>query len=556
VRELFDAVLDQPAELRREFLARACDGDQQLLETVGRLLQAQERSDGILDTPVRQRREVTASVREPGSYIGPYKIIQQLGGGGMGIVYQAVRADEVFQRVCAVKVIREELSTDWLVQRFSQERQILAGLDHGNIARIVDGGSTAEKLPYFVMDYVDGPPITTFCTEHELGPKARLALLQQVCAAVHYLHQHSVIHADLKPPNILVGADGSAKLVDFGIARALSAQQQQPLDKTFMTTGYASPEQLRGERLTPASDVYSLGVILYELLTGTRPYPTPDRSRGEILNDIGNHDPVLPSAKISGQARNDLKGDVDCIVLQAMHRNPAQRYQSAAELRSDIGRYLECRPVRARKGTVFYGSRKFIGRHSGMVVASLVAAILLATTCWEGAVAYRRALYAHQLEDKLREKQNDLGERANQRRLEFQQSGTGKDLPLAKKLQESELQDVKELTDAYRTSFPEAVHVWPGMTPSRRALLDQADQYLRAVERYVGQDPQSREQLANAWLWLANIEGNPQTVNLHDRSGALSSINEAQDLLQKSSGASAGLVEQVNTAARQIEAGK
>jgi serine/threonine-protein kinase len=223
MRELFDAALDQPVETRQQFLADACNGDQKLFETVQRLLSANQRGAGVLDTPVFRRLELEPTANEPGSFIGPYKILRELGGGGMGIVYQVVRADEVFQRVFALKLIRPELSSDWLLERFRQERRILGRLDHLNIARIVDGGSTTEGLPYFVMDFVDGPSISHFCTQHALSIRPRVVLFQQVCAAVQYLHGNGVIHGDLKPPNILIGIDGAAKLVDFGIASVLAS---------------------------------------------------------------------------------------------------------------------------------------------------------------------------------------------------------------------------------------------------------------------------------------------------------------------------------------------
>jgi eukaryotic-like serine/threonine-protein kinase len=560
VRELFDAALDQPAGLRHQFLAEACHGDQQLLETVGRLLRAKERSDGVLDTPVAHRREAAPSPAAPGSFIGPYKILQELGGGGMGIVYQAIRADEVFQRVCAIKVIRPDLSTGRLLDRFRQERQILARLDHPNIARIVDGGSTKDSLPYFVMDFVDGPSIGNFCSEHGLGIRARLALFQQVCAAVQYLHQSGVIHGDLKPPNILVGNDGAVKLVDFGIASALSNAQGQQRDSalSLMTPGYASPEQMRGQPLTPASDVYSLGVILYELLTGNQPYPAANRSRSEILNAIATQDPSAPSTKTVGQIHAELQGDLDRIVLYALHREPGHRYRSAAELSSDIGRYLDHRPVAASNGSLLYKTRKFLIRNNRTAQATFIALVLLGTTSWQGVVAYKRLQYSHQLERRLHREQDEIAERTNERKAELVKSaaaGKAPNSPELKQLQESELRDVKQLTDSYRTSFSEAVRVWPGMTRSRRQLLDQAGTYLHEVEPYVRQDPRAPEQLASAWLWLANIEGNPQTVNLRDHKRATASIHQAQQLLDKAPTAPLALVQQVQAAAKQIAAG-
>jgi serine/threonine protein kinase len=562
VRELFDAALDQPAELRQQFLAGACSGDQKLLDTVGRLLAAQERSAGVLDTPVWQRREAGVNPGEPGSFIGPYKILQELGGGGMGIVYQAVRADEVFQRICAIKVIRPEISTDTLLQRFRQERQILARLDHVNIARIVDGGSTAQGLPYFVMDFVDGPSISKFCTEHSLSVRPRLAFFQQVCAAVEYLHRNNVIHGDLKPPNILVGNDGTVKIVDFGIASALSAvEAQENKALPLMTPGYASPEQMQGKPLTPASDIYSLGVILYELLTGSQPFPGTGRGRLELLNVITSQDPTLPSIAMNSsplpsqrQAGQEFKGDLDAVVLRAMQRDPARRYQSAAELNADIRRFLENRPVKARKTSITHRSQKFFARHRVGVLATFVICALLVTTTWQGLEMHKRYKHSQELENQVHMLQAQFDERVKQLKPELLNSGV--DSPMAKKFQESELHDVKNLAEAYRTSFPEAVRLWPGMTHSRQDLLDRTDQYLRQVEPYVSHDPQASEQLASAWLWLANLQGNPQTINLHDRAAATASINQASRLLEKSPVVSTSLMQQVKASARQIEAAK
>lgn len=571
VRDLFDAALDQPAELRQQFLAGACNGDRQLMETVGRLLAAQERSAGVLDTPVWQRQEAAANPGEPGSFIGPYKILQELGGGGMGIVYQAVRADEVFQRVCAIKVIRPEISTTTLVQRFRQERQILARLDHVNIARIVDGGSTSSGLPYFVMDFVDGPSLTKFCTEHGLSTRPRLLLFQQVCAAVQYLHRRSVIHGDLKPPNILVGDDGTVKLVDFGIASALSGAEDQNKTLPLMTPGYASPEQMQGKPLTPASDVYSLGVILYELLAGTQPFPAANRSRSEVLNAVTSQDPappsmvaganVLPSQRTAAQA---IRGDLDAVVLRAMHRDPSRRYPSPAELNADVRRYLENRTVSARNATLAQRTRKFIARNRSHAVMGFVICALLATCAWEGVEMRQRDLRARHFEELARQAltqgQTDLktheAEIAGEAKEFGATSSSAAKSQLMRQLQDTQIKDVRHLAETYRTSFSEAVRLWPGMTHNRRDMLDQTDRYLHEAEPFVGNDPKAAEQLARAWLWLANLQGNPQTINLHDREAAAVSINEAQRVLERSPGASSLLVEKVKESARQIEAGK
>ncbi len=585
VRELFDSALDQPAEVRRQFLSAACEGDRQLEDTVGRLLSAHERSVGILDTPIRVRGEEPTVHHEDGSYIGSYKIIREIGSGGMGIVYQAVRADEVFQRVCAVKVIRAELSSPRLLQQFRQERQVLAQLDHVNIARIVDGGSTPEGLPYFVMDYVDGPSIFTYCGQHRLSTRARLALFQQVCAAVQYLHLNGVIHGDLKPPNMLVGNDGGVRLVDFGIASALSAHQADGDSLPLMTPGYASPEQMAGKPLSPASDVFSLGVVLYELLTGARPFNLAGCSRSEALACVQNVVPL--SAAASGNASQPGQGDgfvevtreLDSIVLRAMHYDPEQRYQSAAELSAEISCYLQGRPVRAHKKSLLYAGRKFLARRRAEVSAVIVILALLATASWEGVKIRERDIAArvHQsdvqdLQSKLDKEQRER-ERVQEELAKLIAAEQGRQAahhgarPLQDSelrvlqlrqsdLQERQLQDFRNLAEAYRTSFSESVRLWPGMTPARRKLLQQAQDYLRQATPVAAHDPKAREELARAWMYLANIQGNPQTPNLHDRAGAISSIKQASDLLDQTPGASPQLRQQVQLAAQQIEAAR
>jgi serine/threonine protein kinase len=566
VRELFDAALEQHSSDRLQFLADACQGDQQLFHTVEKLLRANERSAGVLDTPVRQRREDTFTPRPPGSQIGPYKILQELSGGGMGVVYQALRADEVFQRICAIKVIRSEVATDWLVERFRQERQILARLDHVNIARIVDGGTTAEGLPYFVMDYVDGPTINRFCAQHVLSYRPRLALFQQACAAVQYLHKNGVIHGDLKPPNILVGNDGFVKLVDFGIASVLSGSSAagQNISLPLMTPGYASPEQMRGEPLAPTSDVYSLGVILYELLAGTQPFPLGSRS--DLLNAVATQDPTPPSiaarsAPHSGDGHDPsahkLTHDLDCIVLRAMHRDPERRYPSVAELSADISRYQQGLPVTARKSGFLYKGTKLLVRHRTAVLAALMIAILTVVTSWEALELHRRYALALQLQNQVSALEQQLVEEAKNRgiQLPIPSSTTGKPLNPGQ-MPERQLLGVRKLADAYQNDFSESVRLWPGMTGKRRDLLDRTDRYLREAEPFVSQDPAASRQLAGAWLALANLEGNPQTVNLNDRAGAAASISEAQRLLEKFPNSSHGLMGQVQDAAREIEAAR
>jgi serine/threonine protein kinase len=564
IRELFDAALDQPAHLRRDFLVNAVNGDDQLLDMVERLLRASERTAGVLDTPVRPRADKESDPGKSGSYIGAYKILQKLSSGGMGIVYQAVRADEVYQRICAVKVIKPELCTDWLIDRFRAERMILGKLDHVNIARIVDGGSTPEGLLYFVMDYVDGATINKFCEQYALTTRQRLTLFQQTCAAVQYLHQNNVIHGDLKPANILVDNHGVVKLVDFGIASVISASEKQDSGNALplMTPAYASPEQLLGAPLTRTSDVYSLGVVLYELLTGIQPFPPVGLSLGELVDAIVTQDPTPPSAAAKSALQpqkeliipsHQLKGDLDSIILRAIHRDPNRRYSSAAEFSEDISRYLQSRPIAARVGGPIYKAGKFLVRYQRRLAGTFIIWLLLLTALWQGNELHKRYEESQRLEDQVRTLQALLDSELKQKSGALDQHLSGNaSVPAPAQMLSKQPVQVKEIANAYRTSFSESVRLWPGMTHRRRNLLDNTANYLRQAEHLAGQDPKTIEQLADAWLWLANIEGNPRMINLHDSSGASVSIQEAQRLLKKTPAAPADLVDQIREATGQI----
>jgi serine/threonine protein kinase len=360
-----------------------------------------------------------------GRHLGPYRILREIGRGGMGSVYLAARADDVFHKQVAIKILRTGLEHTDIGRRFRQEREILVSLDHPAIARLIDGGSTDEGLPYFVMDYVDGQPIDTWCDRRRWNVSERLKLFQVVCAAVQHAHQRLVLHRDLKPANILVTSDGDVKLLDFGIAKLLADEGVARLTDTetamrVMTPVYASPEQVRGEAVYTASDVYALGVVLYELLTGRWPY----RARGQLLHEvvraICEEEPTRPSSVVSEvddthisdvatadaltsdtvsqvregsaeQLRRRLEGDLDTILLKALQKDPSRRYSSVEQFSDDIRRHLEGFPVSARKDTVRYRAEKFVRRHLLGVAAVTVIAISLftsaLTTLWELRVA-------------------------------------------------------------------------------------------------------------------------------------------------------------------------
>src|SRR5262249_14214618 len=269
-----------------------------------------------------------------GRKVGAYRILREIGRGGMGNVYLAARADDAFQKLVAVKIIRCGMDLDDVVQRFRAERQILAMLDHPNIARLLDGGATEDGLPYFVMEYIEGEPVDVYCERHKLSTPGRLKLFQSVCSATSYAHQNLVIHRDIKAANILVTEDGVPRLLDFGIAKLLAPGMALELTQTGvrpLTPEYASPEQVRGDALTTASDIYSLGVLLYRLLTGRRPYRSSMSSAAEIERAICEEEPVKP----------DLPRDLSAIVLMALRKDPRRRYVSVDQFSEDVRRYFE-----------------------------------------------------------------------------------------------------------------------------------------------------------------------------------------------------------------------
>jgi tetratricopeptide (TPR) repeat protein len=315
--------------------------------------------------------------------IGPYRLVRELDSGGMGVVWLAVRSDQYVQ-VVAIKMIRTGLETPSLVQRFRAERQILATLTHPNIGAILDGGDTEDGRPFMVMEYVEGQPITLASKSRGLSIRERLKLFQSVCSAVHYAHQKLVIHRDIKPSNVLVTPQGDVKLIDFGVSKPLTAglipgDLRTQTGQFLMTPDYASPEQLRGGELTTTSDIYSLGVLLFELLTGSRPYALGALSPAAAERLVCEQETRKPSSvpDLPESVRKELSGDLDRIVLMAMEKTPSRRYLSAEELEEDVHRFLTGRPVRARKSTALYQFNKFVRRHSAASLITCSVAVVL-----------------------------------------------------------------------------------------------------------------------------------------------------------------------------------
>ena len=362
--QILGEAIEREPESRDGWVDTVCAGDEALRAEVARLLARQKPAAQFLEESPLAAAAESNGRSMIGERVGLYKIISEIGRGGMGAVYLAERDDQQFKKRVAVKLIKRGMDTDFVVQRFRNERQILANLDHPNIARLLDGGATEADLPYFIMEYVEGEPIIKYANANKLSTTERLKLFRTVCSAVQYAHQNLVIHRDLKPSNILVTKDGEPKLLDFGIAKLLQADGEAETELTatavrVMTPEYASPEQVKGERITTASDVYSLGVLLYELLTGRRPYRVKSRQPEEIARAICEQEPTKPSQAISVRSavaseseppavaggpksqsavgnQKSLRGDLDNIVLKALRKEPQRRYASVEQFSEDI----------------------------------------------------------------------------------------------------------------------------------------------------------------------------------------------------------------------------
>jgi serine/threonine protein kinase len=513
IKELFEAATDLAPHERATLLNNECDGDTALRREVESLLESDSQTDEFIEQPAFEMPRDLFPESPPeeslaGRQFGAYQIIREIGRGGLGAVYLAARADDEYRKEVAIKLVRRGLDTDDILCRFRNERQILAQLDHPNIARLIDGGTTDDGLPYFVMEYVNGEQIGAYCDAHSLSITERLDLFRKVCGAVTYAHQNLVIHRDLKPSNILVAADDEPKLLDFGIAKLLG-QDEEALAQTMtaqriMTPEYASPEQVKGEKITTASDVYSLGVLLYELLTGRRPYRLKTRTAEEIARAITDQEPARPSTAIAATDHppssilnpRSLRGDLDNIVLMAMRKEPARRYASVAQFSDDIRRHLAGLPVIARKDTLRYRSEKFIHRHKvGVAAAMLITLSLiggLIATFWQA----NRAT-----------EQRDRAERR--------------------------FADVRKLSNALLFDIAPKIERLEGSTEARQSLVRRALEYLDSLADESGEDWHLQSELAAAYEKVGELQGAPRKPNLNDFPGAIASYEKAREIRER-----------------------
>jgi tetratricopeptide (TPR) repeat protein len=486
-----DALYDEAAALgpaeRSRFIDERCADD----DEVRRELLAALGDDGSSGLTGLVERAAAAAVGVEAAWtgrrVGPYRIVRPLGHGGMGAVYLAVRDDAEFHKQVAIKTLKFELESGPAVARFRHERQILAHLEHPNIARLLDGGTTEQGTPYIVLEYVDGVQIVEWCQQQRLTVDERLRLFRDVCDAVQYAHQHLIVHRDIKPGNILVTSDGVPKLLDFGIAKlldsdALAGFHTMHTSGPMMTPDYVSPEQVRGEPVSTATDVYALGAVLYELLTNTRPHALHTYDPAEIARVVCETDVRPPSAT----GNRHLRGDLDTIVLKAMQKEPSRRYSSVTALTEDIRRYLEGLPVAARPDTAIYRATKFVRRHRLGVVAT---AAVVASLGIGVALALREARVA-----------------------------------------ERRFAQVRELSNTFLFQFYDQVTPLPGSTAVRASIVETARKYLDGLSKEAQGDKDLTLELAAAYGRLGDVQGRTGGANLGQLDDARRSYQRAIDL--------------------------
>jgi non-specific serine/threonine protein kinase/serine/threonine-protein kinase len=503
LKGVFAEALERGPRERDGFVAAACGDDAELRAQVTALLRAHAVDDSFLLRPAAAGLGWANEDADPswiGRRIGHYRIVAQAGRGGLSYVFRAVRDDGEFAQQVAIKLLRPEAGNSVLLARFHAERRVLATLAHPNVAHFLDGGTTDDGRPYLVMEFVEGEPIDEWCDARGLGLDARLELFRTLCAAVHYVHQNLVVHGDLKGGNVLVTRDGVVKLVDFGIAKLLDpgggSAAPRAATLLLMTPEYASPEQLRGEGITTASDVYSLGAVLYRLLTGTTPYGGGVATPVSIAERMASGELRLPSVAaarspgLHAQFAKALRGDLDTIVLKALKAAAGERYGSAQQLGDDVQRHLRGLPVEARPDSAGYRIAKFARRHSAATAATVLALVsLLAGT----AVAVWQARAAS-------------AERARAER---------------------HFAAVRTLSTTYVGDVYDAIVQIPGTTAARKLLLDRSLEYLTALERDAGDSIELQRDLAKAWERLGDVQGGYLRASLADTGAAVASYRRA-----------------------------
>ncbi|NND71858.1 MAG: protein kinase [Rhodothermales bacterium] len=502
VKDLFVNALDLPANKRRTWLEENTGDDESLCAEVLDLLDAHDEaeSEGSFNSPITLAREENATrSANVGQVLGAWRLEEFLGRGGMGSVFKAVRADGAFEKEAAVKVVRSDINVDRVAMRFEQERHTLAKLDHRNVARLIDGG-TSDVGPFLVMEYIVGLPITQFCQDEELSVRETVELFLQVCDAVGYAHRNLVVHRDLKPSNILVANDGTVKLLDFGIAKLLDSEMEavKVLTSSAMTPAYAAPEQIVNAPVTTATDTYSLGVLLFELLSGERPYELAGKTPSQIEATICTETPPAPSRLAQRSGLRSVSADLDMIVLKALEKETERRYTTAESLGDDLRRFLAGDPVTARSPTAAYRFSKFIRKNKIAVAASTTVLLSMAGglsfALWQAEVASRER------------------DRAEER------------FDLA-----------REVTSTLLFDIHDAVSNLSGSTPAREMIIARSLSYLEELDKTTTGQTQLRIDIANAYRRIGDVLGNPSNDNLGRVTDAVQSYEKGLSALSGTS---------------------
>ena len=511
VKEVFTHASTLEPAAREHYLAESCAQDIELRSHVDALIAAAASPDAVLDHAADHYLPAgeTEEPEDPwlGRMIGAYQLLACIGRGGMGAVYRARRADAHYDKEVAIKLVRTGFGSDLVLQRFRVERQILANLGHPNIARLLDGGATASGEPFLVLELVDGDPIDVYCEKHRLSIAERLRLFREVCAAVSYAHRHLVVHRDLKPANILVSEEGAIKLLDFGIAKLLQAAHEDgtPAEATrtslrAMTPAFSSPEQVLGLPVTTASDVYSLGVVLFHLLTGRGPYRSALDSTHDAIRQVCETEPLRPSVAAvqvpSPVGPRELPDrELDDITLRALRKEPEQRYSSVEQLSEDLSRYLAGLPVIARGDRLSYRARKFWRRHRvAVTVAGLVGVLLLT------------GLLVTLREARIAEEQSALAAQ--------------------------HFASVRKLANTFIFQVHDSIKDLPGATPARDLLVTTALSYLDTLAGQAKADRGLQKELAESYVRLGDIQGGPSGPNTGHDKAAVGSYAKALALYE------------------------
>jgi len=568
LREVLGAALEQPPEERLAFL-RAKISDPDLLSEAEHLLGLESRARDIFAVTNWRDRMPTEMAWEEvptGSIFGAYRVLREIGRGGMGAVYLAERADGTYDQRVAIKLLQQSISSPEMEKRFRSERQILASLNHPGVARLLDGGVTPTGLHYLVLEFVEGEPVDRYCDENHLDLRERLRLFLKIAEAVQASHQKLVLHLDLKPANILVTREGEPRLLDFGIARLLADGDVTQPSQMLMTPRYASPEQVKGGPLGVGSDVFSLSTLLYYLLTGRLPYPMEAASPLEAARMIVEEEPELPSKRADASLAAGLRGDLDTILLTGLRKDVSRRYPTIAALSTDITNYLEARPVLAHKDSFAYRASKFFQRHRLAVVGTAVASVLIVASV--AAVAYsaveaRRqrasALASAAVARRETTRAEAAASEAEQQRTSAQRSATlaerernsaQKSAALALREQataererasaerdrasaERRLTDIQDLSRFYVMDLFPSVTDIPGTLAVQKKMTENALKYLQSMSEDRSNDPKFSNDLAAGLYSMAVVQGFPNAPSLGDRAGALKLFNMAIEMQKR-----------------------